>query len=144
MSAIRRGSFMRSGVLEISSRSIPSQGFLNRDPPLTQASFSSSLGKRKSDRANLVSDMGKKGDLVHSLQLPNRWLTLKQKHRANKDSTHISSVGVLETRAMCQVDSLKPVGLKILISAHLALHGVLLLSTTDSSVARLNRCRSIA
>ena len=135
---------MRSGLLETSPRSIPSQDFLNRHQPLTRASFLSPLGKRKFDRANLVSDIGKKGDLVHFLQLPDRVLTLKQKHRAYQDLQHISSVGVLETRAMCQVDSLKPVGLKILIPAHLAPHGVLFLSTTNSSVLRLNRCRSIA
>lgn len=133
---------MRSGVLETCPRSIPSQDFLNRDQPLAQASL---LGKRKFDRASLVSDIGKKGDLVHLLQLPNCVLTLKQKHRANQDLHHISSVGVLEPRAMCQVDSLKPVGLKILIPAHLAPHGVVsLLSTTNSSVPRLNRCRNIA
>ena len=68
---------MRSGVLDTSPRSIPSQNFLYKDRPLTQASFSSPLGKRKFDRANLVSDIGKKGDLVHFLQLPNCVLTLK-------------------------------------------------------------------
>ena len=58
---------MRSGVPEISPRSIPSQDFLDRDQPLTQASFPSPLGKRKFDRANLISNIGKKGDLVHFL-----------------------------------------------------------------------------
>ena len=72
MSAIRRGSFLRSSGLETPPRSIPSQDFLNRDQPLTQASFSSSLAKRRFDQANLVSQIGKKGDLVHSLQLPKR------------------------------------------------------------------------
>ena len=70
MSAIRRGSFMRSGGLESPPRSIPSLDFLTRDQPLTQASFSSPLGKRKFNQANLVSHMGKKGVLVHFLQLP--------------------------------------------------------------------------
>ena len=135
---------MRSGVLEISPRSIPSQDFLSRDQPLTQSSFPSPLVKRKFDRANLVSNIGKKRDLVHVLQLPTCVLTLKQNPRANEDLNHISSVGVLEIRVMCQVDSLKLVALKILIPAHPAPHGVLLLSTTDSRVPRLNRCRNIA
>lgn len=83
MSAIRRGSLIRSGVLELPPRSVPSQDFLNRDQPLIQASFPSLLGKRRFDHANVVSNMGKKRDLEHFLQLPNRVLTLKQNHRAN-------------------------------------------------------------
>ena len=134
MSAIRRGSVTRSGVLELRPRSIPSQDFLNGDPQLVQASFPSPLGKRTFDQANVVCNMGKKRHLVRSLQLPNGVLTLKQENRANEDSNHISSVVVLEIRATCQVDYLKSVGLKILISAHSAPHGVLILSTMDSSV----------
>ena len=104
---------MRSGVLETSPRSVPSQDFLDQDQPPTQASFLSPLGKRMFDRANIVSNIGKKGDLMHVLQFPNRVLTLKQNHWANQDLNHISSGGVLETQATCRVDSLKPVGLKI-------------------------------
>ena len=74
---------MRSGVLELPPRSIPSQDFLNGDRQLIQASFPSPLGKRTFDQANVVSKRGKKRHLVHSLQLPNGVLTLKQKNRAN-------------------------------------------------------------
>ena len=63
---------MRSGGLETPPRSIPSLDFLTGNQPLTQASFSSPLGKRRFNQANLVSQIGKKGDLVHSLQLPKR------------------------------------------------------------------------
>lgn len=83
MSAIRRGSLIRSGVLELPPRSIPSEDFLNRDQPLIQASFPSPLGKRRFDQANVDSNMGEKRGLVHLLQLPNCVLTLKQNHRAN-------------------------------------------------------------
>lgn len=144
MSAIRRGSFMRSGVLETPPRSIPYKDSLDRDQPLTPASFSSPLGKRKFDRANVISNIGKKGDLVHFLQLPNCVLTLKQNPQANEYLNHMSSVGVLETRAMCQVDYLKPAAQKILLPAHPSPHRVLCLSTMGSSVPRLNRFRKIA
>ena len=74
---------MRSGVLELPPRSIPSQDFLNGDQQTVQASFPSPLGKRTFDQANVVCNMGKKRHLVHSLQPQNGVLTLKQKTRAN-------------------------------------------------------------
>ena len=83
MSAIRRGSLIRSGVLELPPRSIPSQDFSNRDQPLIQVNFPSLLGKRRFDQANVVSNTGKKRDPAHFLQLLNRVLTLKQNHRTN-------------------------------------------------------------
>lgn len=83
MSAIRRGSLIRSGVLELPPRSIPSQAFLNGDQQLIQASFPSPLGKRRFDQANVVSNMGKKRHLVRFLQLSNSVLTLKQNNRSN-------------------------------------------------------------
>ena len=63
---------MRSGGLESPPRSIPSLDFLTTDQPLTQASFSLPLGKRKFDQANLISHIGKEGVLVYSLQIPKR------------------------------------------------------------------------